>query len=414
MDKHRVVITGAGAVTPIGITEKDFWNNIKQGKCGIAEITRFPLTDEFKARLAAEINEIDFTKYIPKKELKRLDRFSQFGIYAAKEALENSGLDMEVEDNNRVGIILGSGIGGLTTLEEQIVKMHEKGPKKISPFTIPMAIANMAAGTAAIHLGTKGICISVVTACASGTHSIGDAFRALQNGENDVIFAGGAEATITRTGVAAFQALTALSYSTDPNRASIPFDKERDGFIMGEGSGVLVLETLEHAQARNANILAEVVGYGLTGDAYHITSPAPGGEGAARSMQMALDDAQITADQIGYINAHGTSTEYNDKYETEAIKKVFGSDTKVLVSSTKSMTGHLLGAAGAIEAIVIARALEEGFIPPTINLQVPDPECDLDYVPNVGRTKEIEYAMSNSLGFGGHNGTLIFKKWKGI
>lgn len=414
MDKHRVVITGAGAVTPIGITEKDFWNNIKQGKCGIAEITRFPLTDEFKARLAAEINEIDFTKYIPKKELKRLDRFSQFGIYAAKEALENSGLDMEAEDNNRVGIVLGSGIGGLATLEDQIVKMHEKGPKKISPFTIPMAIANMAAGTAAIHLGAKGICISVVTACASGTHSIGDAFRALQNGENDVIFAGGAEATITKTGIAAFQALTALSHSTDPNRASIPFDKERNGFVMGEGSGVLVLETLEHAQARNANILAEVVGYGLTGDAYHITSPAPGGEGAARSMQMALDDAQITADKIGYINAHGTSTEYNDKYETEAIKKVFGSDTKVLVSSTKSMTGHLLGAAGAIEAIIIARALEEGFIPPTINLQVPDPECDLDYVPNVGRTKEIEYAMSNSLGFGGHNGTLIFKKWKGI
>lgn len=413
MSKHRVVVTGLGAVTPIGITVEDFWENIKRGKCGVAEITRFPLTDEYKARLAAEINDIDFTKYIPKKELKRLDRFAQFGIYASKEALENSKLDMEKEDAARVGIILGSGIGGLETLETQIINLHEKGVKRVSPFTIPMAIANMGAGNSAIHLGTKGICTSVVTACASGTHSIGDAFRALQNGENDVIFAGGAEATITKTGIAAFQALTALSTSTDVTRASIPFDKERSGFVMGEGAGVLVLETLEHAQARGATILAEVIGYGATGDAYHITTPAPGGEGAARCMQMALDDAQLAAEEIGYINAHGTSTEYNDKYETQAIKTVFGDDTKVLVGSTKSMTGHLLGAAGAIEAIVVVRALEEGFIPPTINLQVPDEECDLDYVANEGRKKDIKYAMSNSLGFGGHNGSLIFKKWEG-
>lgn len=413
MEKHRVVITGLGVATSLGNTVDEFWENIKNGTCGIHEITRFPLTDEYKARLAAEVTDIDFTKYIPKKELKRLDRYSQFGIYAAKEALVNSELDMEKENANRVGIILGSGIGGIETLETQIINVHDKGVRKVSPFTIPMAIANMGAGTAAIHLGTKGICTSVVTACASGTHSIGDAFRSLQNGENDVIFAGGAEATITRTGIAAFQALTALSTSTDPERASIPFDKERNGFVMGEGAGVIVLETLEHAQARGANILAEVIGYGATGDAYHITSPAPGGDGAARAMEMALNDAHLLPSDIGYINAHGTGTEYNDKFETQAIKTVFGNDTTVLVSSTKSMTGHLLGAAGAIEAVILVKALQEGFIPPTINLKVPDEECNLDYVPNIGRKKDIEYAMSNSLGFGGHNGTLIFKKWKG-
>ncbi|OOB77756.1 MAG: beta-ketoacyl-[acyl-carrier-protein] synthase II [Epulopiscium sp. Nuni2H_MBin003] len=411
--KHRVVVTGAGLVTSLGNTVEEFWENIKNGKCGIGEITRFPLTDDYKVKFVAEVKDIDFTKHIPKKELKRLDRYAQFGVYAAKEALIDSGLDMEKEDATRIGMILGSGIGGLETLENAVIVAHEKGVRRLSPFTIPMSISNMAAGNAAIHVGAKGICTSVVTACASGTHSIGDAFKALQQGENDVIFAGGAEATITRTGVGGFQAITALSTATELDRASIPFDKERSGFVMGEGAGVLVLETLEHATKRGAKILAEVVGYGATGDAYHITSPAPGGEGAVRSMDIALKNAGISPSDIGYINAHGTSTEYNDKFETQAIKTVFGDDTKVPVSSTKSMTGHLLGAAGAIESIILIQALRTGFLPATINLKVADEECDLDYIPNVGREQEIKYAMSNSLGFGGHNGTLIFKKWEG-
>ncbi len=320
---------------------------------------------------------------------------------------------MEKEDATRVGTIISSGIGGLETLEIAVTTLNEKGAKRISPFTIPMTIANMGAGNAAIHIGAKGICTAVVTACASGTHSIGEAFKLLREGKQDVIFAGGAEATITKTGIAGFQALTALSTSTDPTRASIPFDKDRNGFVMGEGAGVVVLETLEHALARGANIMAEVIGYGATGDAYHITSPAPGGEGAVRSMLLAIEDANIKPDVIDYINAHGTSTDYNDKYETQAIKTVFGEDTKVAVSSTKSMTGHLLGAAGGIEAIICAKSLTDGFIPATINYKIPDPECDLDYVPNVGREHDIKYALSNSLGFGGHNATLVFKKWEG-
>lgn len=410
---HRVVITGVGVVSPVGNNKEEFWSNIKEGVCGIDRITRFELTEGYDVTVAAEVKDFDASKYIDRKEQRRLDRFAQYAIYAAKEAMEDSKLDMSVEDPTRVGVIIGSGIGGLETIEQENRKLFERGPKRVSPFFIPMAISNMGAGNVSIYLGAKGICSTIVTACASGTHSIGEAFRALKTGENDVIFAGGAEASVTQIGIAGFQALTALSKSTDPKRASIPFDKERNGFVMGEGAGVLVLETLEHATKRGAHIIAEVVGYGATGDAYHITSPSPDGEGAARCMQLAIEEAGISSEEVGYINAHGTSTEYNDKFETLAIKKVFGEDTKVAVSSTKSMTGHLLGAAGGIEAIVIAKSLEDGYLPPTIGLQVPDEECDLDYVPNVGREAEVEYALSNSLGFGGHNGTVLFKKWRG-
>lgn len=411
--QNRVVITGMGVVSPLGNSVEDFWNGIKEGVCGIDHIKRFELTEGYEVTVAAEVKAFDANKYIDRKEQRRLDRFSQYAIYAAKEAIADAKLDMEQEDVTRVGVIVGSGIGGIETLEEQVRTLHTRGPKRVSPLFIPMIIPNMAAGNVAIHVGAKGICTTVVTACASGTHCIGDAFRALQRGENDVIVTGGAEATITPAGIAGFQALTALSKSQDPKRASIPFDKERNGFVMGEGAAMLILETLEHATKRGATILGEVVGYGATGDAYHITSPAPNGEGGARAMQCALDDAKITAEEVGYINAHGTSTEYNDKFETAAIKTVFGEKTTVAVSSTKSMTGHLLGAAGALEAVVIAKALEEGFIPATIGYQVPDEACDLDYVPNEGREATIEYAMSNSLGFGGHNATILFKKWRG-
>lgn len=411
--QHRVVITGVGVVSPIGNGKEEFWNNMKAGVCGIDRISSFELVDGFEVTLAAEVKEFDATKHIEKRELRRLDRFSQFAIYAAKEAMVDAALDMTSEDATKVGVIIGSGIGGIATIEQEVTKLIERGPKRVSPFFIPMAITNMAAGNVAIYTGAKGICTTIVTACASATHCIGDAFKALRTGENDVIFAGGAEASITPIGIAGFQALTALSKSTDPKRASIPFDKERNGFVMGEGAGVIVMETLEHAQKRGAHIIAEIVGYGATGDAYHITSPSPDGEGAARAMQLAIDEAGITADQIGYINAHGTSTSYNDKFETLAVKKVFGEETKVAVSSTKSMTGHLLGAAGAVEAIAIAKALEDGFIPATIGYQVADEECNLDCVPNEGRAAELEYAMSNSLGFGGHNGSILLKKWRG-
>ena len=411
--QNRVVITGVGVVSPLGNTEETFWNNLKEGVCGIGPITKFELVEGYDVALAAEVKEFDINKHVDRKEARRLDLFSQYAVYAAKEALINANINMEQEDATKVGVIVGSGIGGLGTIETEMKKLFDRGPKRVSPLFIPMVISNMGAGNVAIHIGAKGICTSMVTACASGTHSIGEAFRALQRGDNEIILAGGAEATITPMGIASFQSLTALSTSKDPKRASIPFDKERNGFVMGEGAGIVVMETLEHATKRGARILAEVVGYGATGDAYHITSPDPEGEGAARAMEEAIKEAGISPSQVGYINAHGTSTEYNDKFETLAIKKVFGEDTKVPVSSTKSMTGHLLGAAGAIEAIAIAKALEEGFIPPTVGYTVPDEECDLDYVPNVGRKAEIEYALSNSLGFGGHNGTILFKKWKG-
>ncbi|ONI38706.1 beta-ketoacyl-[acyl-carrier-protein] synthase II [Candidatus Epulonipiscium fishelsonii] len=409
----RVVITGAGVVSPLGNSIDLFWNNIKNGVNGIGPITRFELDEDYKVSLAAEVKDFDSEKYISKKDARRLDRYTQFAVYAAKEAMVNAHIDMEKEDATRVGVIVGSGIGGIETIEKYVLTLNEKGAKRVSPFCIPMSISNMGAGNISIYLGAKGVCTSVATACASGTNSIGDAFKLLQQGNHDIIFAGGAEATISPICVAGFQALTALSTSSDPKRASIPFDKERNGFIMGEGSGILVLETLEHAQKRGAHIWAEIVGYGATGDAYHITTPPPKGEGGARAMQQALNDANLASLEIDYINAHGTSTDYNDRLETQAIKTVFGEDTKVPISSTKSMTGHLLGAAGAIEAIICVKALEEGFIPPTIGYLEPDPECNLDYVPNKGRKQDLEYALSNSLGFGGHNATLIFKKWKG-
>ncbi len=412
--QNRVVVTGMGVVSPVGSVLLEFWNNIKEGVCGIQTITGFALTDGFDVTLAAEVKEIDIDQYITKKEQKRVDRYAQFAIYAAKEALKSANLDMSEEDPHRVGVIIGSGIGGLATIEAEVEKYLTKGPKRVSPFFIPMSIANMGAGNVAIYTGAKGICSTIVTACATGTHAIGEAYRALKLGINDVILAGGAEASITPMGIAGFQALSALSKSKDPKRASIPFDKDRDGFVMGEGAGVLVLETLEHAKRRGAHILAEIIGYGATGDAHHITSPAPDGEGGARAMKEALCDAGIDAEQIGYINAHGTSTDYNDKFETAAIKTVFGKDTKVPVSSTKSMTGHLLGAAGAVEAIISIKALEEGYLPPTIGYQNKDEACDLDYVPNQGRKADIVYAMSNSLGFGGQNATLIMKKWEEV
>jgi 3-oxoacyl-[acyl-carrier-protein] synthase II len=409
---NRVVITGVGVVSPIGNTKEAFWNSLKEGKCGIDKITRFDISEGYEVSVAGEVKDFDPSKYIDKKEQRRLDLFSQFAIYAAKEAIKDAGLDMEKEDPFEVGVSIGSGIGGLMTIENEARKLVEKGARRVSPFFVPMSIANMAAGNVSIYVGAKGICRTIVTACSSATDSIGDAYSVLKEGRNQVVLAGGAEASITPLGIAGFQSLQALSKSSDPLRASIPFDKERNGFVMGEGAGVLVLETLEHALKRGAHIIAEVVGYGATGDAYHITSPSPNGEGGARAMAQALKQAGIEPQQVDYINAHGTSTEYNDKFETAAIKKVFGENTKVAISSTKSMTGHLLGAAGAIEAIAIAKALEEGFIPPTIGYKVPDEECNLDYVPNVGREAKLTYALSNSLGFGGHNGTILFKKWE--
>lgn len=409
--KNRVVITGMGAITPIGNDAKDFWNGIKEGKCGINEITAFDTAD-YKAKLAAEVKGFKVEDYIDKREARRMDKYCQFAMVAADEAVKDAGLNIEELDSERLGVMVGSGIGGIATIEEQHKKLMEKGPKRISPFFIPMIISNMAAGNIAIKFGAKGICTTVVTACATGTHSVGEAFHNIRNGMSDVIIAGGSESSITPLSVAGFDALTALSTSTDPKRASIPFDKERDGFVMGEGAGILVLESLEHALKRNAKIYAEIVGYGATCDAYHITSPAPEGEGAARAMKLAIKDADIKEEEISYINAHGTSTPYNDKFETAAIKGVFGKKAyEIPISSTKSMTGHLLGAAGAIEAIICAKALEEGFVPPTVGLTEKDEECDLDYVPNVGREQELKYVLSNSLGFGGHNAVIVLKKW---
>ena len=409
---NRVVITGMGVVSPVGNDVETYWNSLKEGKCGIKVLPEELQIEGTNVHVAGRVTDFEVEKYIDKREARRLARFSQFAIYASKQALENAKLNMEEEDANKVGVMIGSGIGALDVIEQETIKLHEKGAKRVSPLFVPMAIVNMAAGNVAIYTGAKGICSSVVTACASGTHSIGEAFRYLKQGFQDVMLAGGAEACITPLGIAGFNALTALTTSEDPMRASIPFDKERSGFVMGEGAGVLVMETLEHAKKRGAHIIAEVVGYGATGDAHHITTPAPGGVGAAKAMEVALNEADIPAEKVNYINAHGTSTHYNDLYETMAIQSVFGEDTKVAVSSTKSMTGHLLGAAGAIEAIAIAKALEDNFMPPTANYQVPDEDCPLDYVVREGRPGEVNYAMSNSLGFGGHNATLIFKKWE--
>ena len=410
--ERRVVITGLGAITPVGNNTEEFWKNIKAGKCGIDEITAFDTTN-YKVKLAGEVKNYNPEDYFDKRTAKRMDRFSQFAIIAAKEAWEDSKLDKEKENMERVGVILGSGIGGLNTMEKDITNLVEKGPDRVSPMFIPMAICNMAAGNVAIELGIKGESISMVTACATGTHCIGESFRMIKNGYQDIVLAGGTEASINPIGVAGFTNIKALSQATDKNRASIPFDKERSGFVMGEGAGVIILEELEHAKARGAKIYAEIVGYGATSDAYHITSPAPGGEGGARAMKVAMEEAGVKPEEITYINAHGTSTHLNDSCETMAIKTALGeSANKVMVSSTKSNTGHLLGAAGGVEAIVCCKAIEDNFVPATINYKVPDEECDLDVVPNEGRNVEVKYAMSNSLGFGGHNATILFKKYE--
>ena len=409
---RRVVITGLGAITPIGNDVDEFWTGIKEGKCGIDEIKSFDITGN-KIKLAAEVKDYNSEEYFDRREAKRTDKFSQFAIIAAREAWKDSKLDKENEDMERVGVVLGSGMGGLTTIEKEILNFINKGPDRVSPMYIPMSITNMAAGNVSIDLGIKGESICIVSACATGTHSIGEAYRNIKHGYQDIILAGGTEASITPTGIAGFANLKALSQSTDKNRASIPFDKERNGFVMGEGAGIIVLEELEHAVKRGAKIYAEVVGYGATSDAYHITAPAPEGEGGARAMSLAIKDANINPEQITYINAHGTSTHLNDSGETSAIKNALGeASKKVMVSSTKSNTGHMLGAAGTVEAIVCVKAIEDSFVPPTINYKVQDEECDLDIVPNEGRNLEIKYAMSNSLGFGGHNATIIIKKYE--
>ena len=410
---NRVVITGMGAVTPLGNTVAEFWDGLKAGKNGIAPITKFDAT-ETGITVAGELKDFDATNYMQRKISKRMDEFSRYGVAAAVQAVEESGIDREKTDMNRFGVIVGSGIGGLNAMQEQIIKMNTKGPQRVAPFFVPMAIGNMAAGNISIAIGTKGINTSIVTACASGNNSIGEAYRNIKHGYSDVILAGGAEGTINEIGISGFAALTALSTSTDPDRASIPFDKERTGFVMGEGAAVLMLESLDHALERGATIYAEVVGYGSTGDGYHMTAPTPDGSGAGRAMQDAMAEAGITPADVGYINAHGTSTGANDSAETMAIKYAFGDEAKnVAISSTKSMTGHLLGAAGAIEAVACVKALQDGFLPPTIGLQVPDEACDLDYIPNVGREADIKYTLNNSLGFGGHNAVTCFKKWEG-
>lgn len=408
---RRVVVTGMGALTPIGNNVSDFWNNAKAGKLGIDYVTLVD-KDEVSVKIAGEVKDFDPTEYLDRKESKRLDRFCQFALVSAKEAIKSANLDLDNMDKERIGVIVGSGIGGFQTIETEISKMASGSSRRVSPFFIPMAIINMAAGNISIKYGLKGPSTSVVTACATGTNSIGEAFRQIKHGYADVMLAGGVEAPITKIGIEGFASLKALNSSNDPKRASIPFDKERSGFVMGEGAGILVLESLESAKKRGAKILAEVVGYGSTCDAYHITSPDPDGEGAARAMLEAINEANIEKEEVSYINAHGTSTPLNDKFETAAIKKAFGEYAfKIPVSSTKSMTGHLLGAAGAIEAIICVESLLENFVPPTIGLEEKDEDCDLDYVSTGGRDEEVNYALTNSLGFGGHNATLLFKKW---
>lgn len=410
--KRRVVITGMGAVSPIGNTAEEMWQSAQEGRCGIGPITHFDTTNH-KVKLAGEVKDLDFTPYLDKKELRRMDLFSQYAMVAAIQAWRDSGLDYEKIDPTRFGVDISSGIGGINTIETEYERGREKGFDRVSPFFVPMDISNLAAGNVAIKLGAKGMCTCVVTACAGGSNAIGDAFRMIRDGYQELMLAGGSEAAVTKLAIGGFTSMKALCESDDPTRASIPFDAERSGFVMGEGAGVLMLEEYEHARARGAKIYAEIVGYGATCDAYHITSPAPGGEGGARAMVEAVKDAGIQPEDIDYINAHGTSTSLNDKFETAAVKAAFGDHAyKLAMSSTKSMTGHLLGAAGAIEAIITARALQDGFIPATINYRTPDPECDLDIVPNEGRKAELRYAMSNSLGFGGHNASLVLKKYE--
>ncbi|TYQ13322.1 UNVERIFIED_CONTAM: 3-oxoacyl-[acyl-carrier-protein] synthase II [Acetivibrio alkalicellulosi] len=409
--KKRVVVTGMGVVSALGNEINEFWNSIKSGKCGITSVSSFDVSN-MTTKVAAEIKDFDPTLYIDKKEAKRMDRFSQFALAASKMAVDNSGLEVDKVDKYRFGVVVGSGIGGIQTFEDQHDILRDKGPGRVSPFFIPMMISNMASGRIAIQFGARGFNECVVTACATSTNAIGDAFKVIQRGDADVIITGGSEASITPIAFAGFCSMKAMSTTEDPALACRPFDADRNGFVMGEGAGILVVEELEHAIKRGANILAEVVGYGCTNDAYHITAPDPEGESGARCMKMAMDDAGLTPEDVNYINAHGTSTEFNDKFESSAIKTVFGDHAyKLPVSSTKSMTGHLLGAAGAVEAIITILSIREGFLPPTINYKTPDPECDLDYVPNQGRKTNIDCALSNSLGFGGHNATIALKKY---
>lgn len=409
--KTRVVVTGMGAITPIGNDVESFWQGLKDKTVGIGHITYFDTTD-YKCKLAAEVKGFDPKQYMDAKAARRMEAFSQFAVAASKEALEQSGIDMEKEDPYRVGVCVGSGIGSLQAMEKDVKKLNEKGPSRVNPLLVPLMISNMAAGNVAIQFGLKGKCFNVVTACATGTHSIGEAFRSIQYGEADVMVAGGAEASITPIGIAGFTSLTALNTTEDVSRASIPFDEDRNGFVMGEGAGVVVLESLEHAKARGANILAEVVGYGATCDAFHITSPAEDGSGAARAMENAIKDAGITAEDIDYVNAHGTSTHHNDLFETKAIRLALGDHAeKVKINSTKSMIGHLLGAAGGVEFITCVKSIQDGFVHATVGLEKPGEGCDLDYTMGDGVSMNVDVAISNSLGFGGHNASLIVKKF---
>lgn len=411
MTKRRVVVTGIGTINPIGHNVEETWKSIEEGKCGIAPISLFD-TKGMKVTLAGEVKDFDVTKYIDKKEAKKMDRFIQMGMIASHEAMLDSGLDINNIDSHRFGVIVSSGIGGLGSIEKNYQTGEKRGFDRVSPFFIPMTISNLAAGHIAIAYHAQGLCTCPVTACAGGTNAIGDAFRNIRDGYQDVMIAGGCEASVTPLGIGGFTSMKALSDATDPDRASIPFDKERNGFVMGEGAGILILEELEHALKRGAHIYGEMTGYGVSCDAHHITAPLPNGEGGAYAMQNALDDAGINYDVIDYINAHGTSTHLNDLCETEAIKSVFKEHAyKLAVSSTKGHTGHCLGAAGGIEAVLSVLALKHDFIPPTLNYQVKDEECDLNVVPNIGVKKDLHYVMSNSLGFGGHNASIIFKEY---
>ncbi|MBC1545303.1 beta-ketoacyl-ACP synthase II [Listeria sp. FSL L7-0233] len=410
MDKRRVVVTGIGAVTPIGNDAETSWENAKKGVNGVAEMTRLN-PDDFPVKIAAELKDFDVEKYLEKKEARKMDRFTHYAIASAEMAVQDSGLVIDDSNATRVGVWIGSGIGGMETFETQYEIFLNRGHRRVSPFFVPMMIPDMGSGQVSIRFGAKGINSTTVTACATATNSIGDAFKVIERGDADAMITGGAEAPITKMSLAGFTANKALSLNPDPETACRPFDKDRDGFIIGEGAGIVILEEYEHAKARGAKIYAEIVGYGATGDAYHITAPAPNGEGAARAMKMAIDDAGLTPDKVDYINAHGTSTPYNDEYETQAIKTVFGDHAKKLaISSTKSMTGHTLGASGGIEAIFALLSIRDNIIAPTIHLENQDEVCDLDYVPNVARETEVNVALSNSFGFGGHNATLVFKR----
>lgn len=412
MKKNRVVVTGLGAITPLGNDVDSLWNGIKAGKSGIGELTRVN-KEEFPVSVAAEVKDFEASNYMEKKDARKMDLFTQYAIAATDMALKDSGLTITDENANRIGVWIGCGIGGMDTYEQQLRRFIDKGYKRVSPFFVPMLIPDMASGQVSIQTGAKGINSCSVTACASGTNSIGDAFKVIERGDADAMIAGGTESPLTNMAFAGFSSMKALSFNQNPETASRPFDKNRDGFVMGEGAGILILESLENAQARGAKIYAEIVGYGATGDAYHITAPAEGGEGASRAMDQAIKDANLEKEAVDYINAHGTSTGMNDLYETQAIKTVFGDHAfELAVSSTKSMTGHLLGAAGGVEGVISVKAIEEGIIPPTMNYETPDEGLDLDYVPNKAREQEVNVVLSNSFGFGGHNATLVFKKFK--